>query len=161
MKPTEKKLSVRHLVVDQFMTAKVECVTFAMTVKDCITLFLHKNFSGAPVVDQAQRLVSIVSESDLMKFAAAGGLNDPLQKFALKLVPLSKVVAVNHGAAFSEVFKKFLENPVRRVVVIDGNGKVLGIVSRGNVLRAFIETEAAEQAAIAKAAEKEKTDKAS
>ncbi|MEQ1877577.1 MAG: CBS domain-containing protein [Bdellovibrionia bacterium] len=149
MKPTEK-LSVRHMIVDQFMTPKVECVTFAMTVKDVIEMLLRKNFSGAPIVDQAQRLVSIISESDLMKFAATGGLNEPLQKYALKLAPLSKIVSVVHGAPFSEVFKKFLENPVRRVVVVDGNGKVLGIVSRGNVLRAFLESEAAEGAAKAK-----------
>lgn len=151
--PAKEKLSVRHLVVDQFMTTKVECVTFGMTVKECITLMLHKNFSGAPIIDQALRLVSIVSESDLMKFAATGGLNEPLQKYAIKLAPLSKVISVNHGATFGEVFKKFLEHPVRRVVVIDGNGKVLGIVSRGNILRAFIDSESAEAALKSKAAE--------
>ena len=149
-----EKMSVRHMVVDQFMTPKPECVLFAMTVKEVIQLLLKKNFSGAPIVDQAQRLVSIVSESDLMKFAAAGGLNEPLQKFAMKLPKLSEMVAVVHGAPFSEVFKKFLENPVRRVVVVDGNGKVMGIVSRGNVLRAFLESESADSAVKAKLEDK-------
>ncbi|HEX4923038.1 MAG TPA: CBS domain-containing protein [Bdellovibrionales bacterium] len=135
------KLAVRHLTAEKFMTSKVLCVTFAMTVEEVIQALLEHKISGAPVIDQAQRLVSVVSESDLIRFAASGGLKKTLQTFESKLVPTAKLVWVLRTDPFALVFKKFLEHKVRRILVTDGNGKVIGIISRSNVLRAFLESE--------------------
>ena len=135
------KSPVGQILVESMMTSPVVSLNLTTTVKEAIYILLTRRISGAPVLDQAERLVSVVSEADLMKFAALGGIHDPLGNFKDKLVATSALVTVKKTETFKEVFKQLLVNPVRRVLVVDSAGKVQGIVSRANILRAFLTSE--------------------
>ncbi len=76
-----------------------------------------------------------------MRFAALGGLDQPLTDFAQKLVPAGQLVKVQPGDPFSEVFKLFLTKPVRRVLVVDKDMNLVGIVSRRDMIAAFLKSE--------------------
>ncbi len=132
---------VKNLKVEDVMTVTVHCATMDMSVRSIIKMLLTKNISGAPVIDQMDRVVSVISESDLIKFAALGGLDKPLSEFASKLPNSGNLVAVQRQDIFRDVFKQFLVNPVRRVLVLDSTGKIQGLVSRSNILRAFLSEE--------------------
>ena len=124
--------------VGDIMTSHVHTLQPSMTVRSAINLLLNNKVSGAPLVDPQGRVLSVVSESDLIKFAAMGQLDTELVALQSKLVAASKVIAVRKGDSFREVFKQFLTKPVRRVIVVDDMGKLQGIVSRSNLLRAFL-----------------------
>ena len=141
---SEKK-RVGSYTIEEIMTEDVVTLTPNTTVREAIRLFLEKNIAGAPIIDSARKVVSIISEVDLMKFAAQGKMDLPMQQLLKNLVKADKVVTVNHRENFKDVFKKFLLNPVRRVLVVDSTGKLQGLVSRKNILRTFMEVEEAEQ----------------
>jgi predicted transcriptional regulator len=139
----EKKGS--GITIEKLMTTEVETLSPTTTVGQAIELFLSKKISGTPIVDQAERVISVVSEADLMKFAAIAGLKKPLQDFLGKLTPADKLVTVAKSDSFVQVFKQFMTKPVRRVLVTDSNGRLQGLVSRRNLLEIFLKIKKEEE----------------
>ncbi len=135
------KSPIGNQAVEQMMTSPVISFALTTTVKEAVYILLTRRISGAPILDQAGRLVTVVSEADLMKFSALGGLHNPISSFQDKLVPTASVVTVKATDTFKDVFKQLLTNPVRRVIVVDAVGRVQGIVSRANILKAFLRSE--------------------
>ncbi len=138
---TQPKTKVGLLTVADIMVHKVRTVTPLMTIREAMHLFLTFNISGAPVIDPMGIAVSVVSQSDLMKFAAGGFMDEPLLKVMDKLATIDQLVVVKKTDPFKEVFKQFLLQPVRRVLVVDNTGKLEGIVSQSSILKAFMSTE--------------------
>ena len=134
-----KKLSVSTLKVEQVMTKNVFCLSSDMTIKTAIQDFILRKISGAPLILPAtELLLTVVSEADLIKFAAMDGLDQPLKDFIPRLPALEDMVTVRAKDSFGELFKKFILKPVRRVIVVSDDGHVVGIVSRRDIMSAFI-----------------------
>ena len=137
-----KKSNVSTLHIVDIMTLKPTTVSLGDTLRAIITVFLDQKISGAPVVEKGSlKVLSVVSESDLMRFAALGSLDQTLSDFSGKLVPVAELVTVQKDDPFSEVFKRFLTKPVRRVLVVDKLGNLQGIVSRRDIIAAFLKSE--------------------
>ena len=135
-----KKLSVSTLKVENIMTKNVFCLSAATTVKDAIKIYVELAISGAPLIlPTTEILLTVVSESDLIKFAAMDGLDKPLNDFIDRLPKLEDMVTARAEDSFGALFKKLLLKPVRRVIVVTPAGHVVGIVSRRDVMKAFVE----------------------
>lgn len=133
----EKKANVAHLAVASVMTENPCSVTPTMTIGQVIELLLKHSISGAPIVDQNNRLISFISEADIMQLAVSDGLETQVV-MVLKKLPVEKdLVTVLANDEFPVLYKKFLTQPVRRILVVDGSGKVKGVVSRREVIRTF------------------------
>ncbi len=138
-------LELSRITVEKIMTVNVTTLDAQMSIQEIIELFLQEKISGAPVVDKQRKVLSIVSEADLMKIAALNGLDIPLQKVLSTLPKAEQLITVKRTELFKDVFKQFLTNPVRRVIVVDDVFRLQGIVSRRNLIRAFLhEKKAAE-----------------
>lgn len=119
------------------MTENPCSVTPTMTIGQVIELLLKHSISGAPIVDQNNRLISFISEADIMQLAVSDGLETQVV-MVLKKLPVEKdLVTVLANDEFPVLYKKFLTQPVRRILVVDGSGKVKGVVSRREVIRTF------------------------
>jgi CBS domain-containing protein len=137
------------------MTRNVVSVSPDTTVGELVTILLSRNISGVPVIDTDGTLVGVVTEGDLMRRAELGTerkhggwlafftatatmAEDYVKSHGTKVRDLMTptVVAVAPTAPLSEVADLMEERHVRRVPVVEG-GKVVGIVSRANLLRAW------------------------
>ena len=137
-----KKSSVSTLHIIDIMTPDPYSLNLSQTLRSIIKTFIEKKISGAPVVEKGTlKVISVVSESDLMRFAALGSLDQPLSDFGEKLVPSGQLVTVEANDSFAEVFKRFLTKPVRRVLVVDKQMNLVGIVSRRDMIAAFLKSE--------------------
>ena len=125
----------KELRVASIMTAKVFCVSPDMTVRDAINLLVKNHIAGAPVCDNQKVVLSVVSEGDLLKLAARMGMDKPISQCLPKLVKTEKLHTIKKTESFADAYKKFLTHPVHRLIVVDDQGKLQGIVSRSNVLR--------------------------
>src|SRR3954470_11249760 len=140
------------LTAADVMTTEVLSVEPDTPVRDIAQLLYTRRISGVPVVEQG-RVIGIVSEGDLIGHAAAIGeqrrswwlsafMNDSLsaRDYAkthgrtARDVMTASVVAVEETATLAEVAKTLVRHRIKRVPVVR-NGKLVGIVTRGNLLQ--------------------------
>ena len=127
-------------------------------VRDVIRMLIDNRISGVPVVEDGT-VVGIISEGDLIlrerSYRQRGGmaflaqqLFEDHEKLALEYrkahglvaedVMSGPVVTILPGTPVEEIAHLMAERQIKRVPVVDG-GKLVGIVSRGDVLRAAYE----------------------
>ena len=138
------------------MTHDVVTVHADTTVKEIAEILLARGISGVPVVDAAGALVGIVSEGDLIHrvendterrsswwlelFADRERMaRDFIKSHARKAgdVMTRRVITVKPDTPLGEVSSLLDKHRIKRVPVVDGD-KIVGIVSRGNLLKALV-----------------------
>ncbi|MCK5942455.1 MAG: CBS domain-containing protein [Planctomycetes bacterium] len=112
-------------------------------VLDAVDDLIQRRVSGAPVTDRG-RLVGVFSERDaLAAIAAAHYEDEPPGTVAQHMRRDFAVVGAD--ADIFEVASVFRAQPIRRVPVVDTERHLLGIISRGDVLKALRRTYATRQ----------------
>jgi CBS domain-containing protein len=92
-------------------------------------------FSGVPIADGNGSLVGIVTELDLIKALRAG---KPLEHVSVTDIMTCDVVTVDVSTPVEEIMRIFECEHILRVPVMR-EGKIVGIVSRPDLLRAVVE----------------------
>ena len=115
--------------VASVMTVRPIVATEATGFKEIAGLLAEHRVSALPVVDKAGRLLGVVSESDLLLKAGA--------RFARDLMT-SPAVAIGPLALVTEAVRLLHDTRVKRLPVVDKDGLVIGIVTRGDLLRVFL-----------------------
>jgi CBS domain-containing protein len=144
------------------MTTNVITVTPETTVRDLAELLSRHGISGVPVVDADNELVGIVSEGDLLHRAETGTerrterrrtrwvdwltsdqdlARDYLKSHArmVRDVMTRDVLTVSETTGLDEIADLLETQRIRRVPVVR-DGKLVGIVSRANLVRALAMT---------------------
>jgi CBS domain-containing protein len=112
------------------MTTTVITVGPDLLLSDVIKLLLRWHISGAPVVDEAGRLVGIISEYDIMKFAFAGNVRERRVSEAMT----RDITAFGPDTPVPELVECCATQRIRRAPIVE-DGRVIGIVSRRDILR--------------------------
>lgn len=148
------------MLAKDVMTSDVIVVTKETTVTEVARLLVEHKVSGLPVVDEERRVLGMVSERDLIYqdkklhtpafLEILGGviyLENPqrvasdLQKMtAAKVAEImtSKVYSVKEDSPIEDIATIMVERQVNRVPVVDADGKLAGIVSRQDLVKAMI-----------------------
>lgn len=135
------------------MTVGAATVRPDATVGEAARIMLQYRISGLPVVDESGSLVGIITEGDFLRRAETGTERRRPRWLEVLLGPgrLAAEYAHTHGQRVDEVMTRdvvtvTVDTPVedivglmerhgiKRLPVVDG-GKVVGIVSRANLLR--------------------------
>jgi CBS domain-containing protein len=117
------------------MTDDVVTVDPDTQIQEAIELLLEQRISGLPVTDRAGNLIGIVTEFALLAIAYDEGvLLDKVQKHMT-----TQVITVSPDDPISRVADLCIVHRVRRVPVVD-NGRLVGLISRCDVLRGVYET---------------------
>lgn len=138
------------------MTREVLSVTPETRVPEIVKLLLTRGISGVPVVDANGKVVGVVSEGDLLRRAELGTQKErgSWTQFFTGTATLAEDYIRSHGAQAADVMSRDVlsvradaplskiadlmeDHHIRRVPVVDENGKLVGIISRANLLRAF------------------------
>jgi CBS domain-containing protein len=138
----------------QIMTRPVITVSPDTTILEAANLMLQRHISGLPVVDAAGKLVGIVSESDFIRRSEIGTQRkrNRLLNFILGPGQAATDFVHEHGGKIAEIMTPepvtitedtsleaivtlMEKNRLKRLPVIR-NDRVVGIVSRANLLQA-------------------------
>ncbi len=111
------------------MTRPVVTVEPTTSVRAASALLIDRSFSALPVVERGGRLVGIVSGADLL----VAGLNQTTTTVAT--VMKSPVISAPLTATPTELASAMLGNRLHCLPVVDARGAVVGVVSRGDLLR--------------------------
>jgi CBS domain-containing protein len=138
----------------QIMTHSVATVAPDATILEAANIMLQRHVSGLPVVDAAGKLVGVVSEGDFIRRSEIGtqrkrgrwlkfllgtsaAATDYVRENGRKVseVMTSDPITIAEDTALEEIVKTMETNHVKRLPVMK-DGKLVGIVSRANLLQA-------------------------
>jgi CBS domain-containing protein len=108
-------------------------VTGTTSTEQATELLLHHRFTALPVVDDGGRLVGIVSEADLIRDPLAGRPGPRPRTVAAAMT--TDVLTLQPDAALSDLARALSEGGLRVVPIVDDGRRLLGVVSRGDLLR--------------------------
>ena len=124
-------MSIIPLIKD-FMTTSVTTLDPEMSIIDAITIFTHKGLGGAPVVDENNHVLGILTERDTMSVAANGSFfNGNFGTVKTYMNPDVKTVHPDNDLFY--LASRFRNEPFRRYPVVK-NDILVGVVSRKDVL---------------------------
>ena len=142
--------------VSDVMTPKVISVVPSDRIADAIRLMLDNRISGLPVIDAAGRLVGMVTEGDLLRRAETGTTRHRARWLQFLLSPgrladeyvhthgrrvdevmTCDVVTATEATSLDTVVQLMERHGIKRLPVVR-DGKVIGIVSRANLLHALV-----------------------
>ena len=125
------------------MTTGVIIVGLNTSVANIARVLVNSQISAVPVVDEDGALVGIVSEADLIHLEGS----DFLKSHGVKAADImtKPAITANPEMGLDELVSLFDKHRIKRVPVVD-HGKIVGIVSRANILKAVAHDAIAEAA---------------
>jgi CBS domain-containing protein len=121
--------------VRDYMDTVVATLRADQNILDAVYLLLDKRVTGAPVVDDQNRLIGILTEKDLLRLLAEGVDAGP-PKGTVGDYMAAKVMTVSPDMNIYFCAGLFLNDVVRRFPVVE-HGKVVGAITRYDILRAI------------------------
>jgi CBS domain-containing protein len=138
------------------MTANVETVTSDTEVSEIARRLIARNVSALPVVDDQNNVIGIVSEGDLMRRSENQTERQPswwIRVFAepedrardyikshgtsAQDIMSRNVISVSEDTPLAEIAETLERHHIKRVTVLR-DGKLVGIVSRANLLQGLV-----------------------
>jgi CBS domain-containing protein len=143
--------------VEDVMTTDVCTVRPETSLKEAAEILARRRISGLPVVDPESHVVGVLSEADIL-FKERGGPDKkgflerwlllPLPELEAKLAARTvgesmSVPAVTIGPRrpLTEAANSMIEDGVNRLPVVDDEAKLIGIVTRADLVRAFVRSD--------------------
>jgi CBS domain-containing protein len=121
----------------QIMQRPVFATTIRASVRDIASQLVGNGFSGMPVAERDGTVVGIITEADILRVLVEG---KPLETLMAGSVMSSNPTTVDVDTPITEVMGILQEHHILRVPVTD-RGKLIGIISRSDVIRAVLEPE--------------------
>ncbi len=146
------------MLVKDIMSKDLVTVFETNTIEEVARIFIDKKISGMPVVDSQGKLVGVITEGDLvyqqkklnppvfLSFfdgviqVGKNAFFDEIKKisaFMVKdLMTKEDLIVAREDAELTDVATLMIENKVNRVPILDDQDKVVGIVTRYDLIRA-------------------------
>lgn len=152
-----------RLMVRDVMTREVVTVRGDTPVKDVAETLVAHGVSAVPVVDAENRVLGVVSEADLLRKEEikeqyyGEGYRPPLRTRLRRSlskeghrkpggdtaagVMTAPAVTIRSHASVVSAMRLMSEHGVKRLPVVGRDGRLEGIVSRGDLMRVFLRTD--------------------
>jgi CBS domain-containing protein len=117
--------------VNEVMTAKPSCCSPDTPLQEVGHLMVAHDCGEIPVIDAGGKPLGVVTDRDIVVRTVAQGVN-PLERKASDVMT-SPCLTVPEDADLDECTGKMEENQVRRMLVVDGQGCLCGIVAQADV----------------------------
>jgi len=140
----------RQLLVRDVMTAAPKSVAAKNPLSDAANLLLSSIFTGLPVVDDKGRPIGVITQGDLIAKGGlplrlgllaesdqnrAGTVIDALSSRSAAEVMTTPAVTIAEDRPLAEAVNLMLAKDFKRLPVVDGTGRLTGMLSRLDIFR--------------------------
>lgn len=124
------------ITVAKYMTSKPVTLKPEMDISEAIHIFIKNRVSGAPVLDDAGKLVGLFSEADCIESYLSCAYNGNAECGTVADNMTTDLTTVSADADIIEAARLFKTHRLRRMPVLN-HGKLVGQISRHDILRAI------------------------
>lgn len=133
------------------MSTKVIAVNPKTTVEEISRIFVSNSISGVPVINKENRVIGVVSESDIIfreirhDPSLVERLGDIVLSRKLREVEragktageimTSPPITVHEGTPLRELVQIITEKKIKRIIIVDKEGHPVGIVSKIDIVK--------------------------
>ena len=142
--------------VAELMTQDVVTVTPETTLKEVAALLVDRRISGLPVVQADGTVVGVVSEADILVKEQGPEPRHGLLRWLLgarkdderllartaEEAMTAPAITVRAASSVSHAARLMTQNGVKRLPVLNRNDRLVGIVTRSDLVRAFTRSDA-------------------
>jgi CBS domain-containing protein len=144
--------------VKDLMTSEVLTVRTGTPLKDAAALLAQHRISGLPVVDDQRRVLGVLSEGDILykesetrehrsfleRLLTAPGNGALELKLAARTVGeamSAPALTIGPRRSVTEAATTMIDEGVKRLPVVDHDERLMGIITRADLVRAFIRSD--------------------
>ncbi|MDC8831300.1 CBS domain-containing protein [Alteromonas gilva] len=127
---------MESLLVSKYMSLHPVRLTEKMSVAEAVEMLLYHNQSGGPVLDSNGVLCGFLSEQDCIK-AMVESTYYREQICRVGEIMQSPVLTVTPGMSILEVAEKLLREKPKVYPVVDADNKLVGAITRTQILDAI------------------------
>jgi acetoin utilization protein AcuB len=134
------------MLVRDRMTRSAVTINPKTSLQDALDLMHSKNFSRLPVLDSKDRLVGIVSEKQLLRYSPSEAttldvyeIRGVMSRTTVDKVMSRNLITITPDTPLEDAARLMDDNDISGMPVVDGD-KVLGMITRSDLFRAFLET---------------------
>ncbi|MFA7552672.1 MAG: CBS domain-containing protein [Spongiibacteraceae bacterium] len=120
----------------QLMSSPVVTATMGQTLTEIWSLFAKQGFHHLPVLDDQQHIQGIVSDRDILRFAANSSRqvgDTPIERLMSR-----QVISAGDEAEVRAIAEVMCSREIGAVPIIDSSEQLVGIVSRSDILRTLV-----------------------
>ena len=142
----------RRIFVRDVMTRNVIKVREDADINEVATLLSENRISGLPVVDGQGRVIGMITEADVLAMAGmkkghvfkdvirhllGEPLPGPKRSNHLRDVMTSPAITTGPEADIREIALTLDKKRIKRLPVVDEQGRLIGVISRADIVRAI------------------------
>jgi CBS-domain-containing membrane protein len=140
------------VLVDEVMTKEVVAVKKYDDIQEAARLLTENRISGLPVVDAENSVLGVVTEADILSMTGIKDghnfrdilrhiLGEPLPErksgHLVGDIMTSPAITTRRDADIKKVAKVLDEKRIKRLPVVDRKNKLVGVISRADIVRAI------------------------
>jgi CBS domain-containing protein len=142
---------IADIHVSDIMSKDPHTFSPTTTILEAAQSIIDLRISGAPVVDDENNLVGIVSEKDILsalfeetmtnsgKVSKTGALEVKSMSYTIDKIMIKNVLSANLNDEITPALSIMQDNNLRRMPVV-GDSKLIGIISIGDIHRAIFKS---------------------
>lgn len=144
------------MLVKDFMIEDVYVARPTFTLKELLQIFIENRIGGVPIVDEDNKLISVVSDGDILRYLAPKEsifkdyftyvpvlpgksldetVSSKLNDTVLSLLRNNRITTLSPEDHLEDAIKVISQHHFKKIPVVDANNRVVGIISRGDALR--------------------------
>lgn len=120
---------IRSTVAEEIMSKTLEMIAPQVTVGEALSKMQSRGFQHYPVVDGGSAVVGIVSERDLLKARADQKIQEVMTR---------RVLTTDIHSSLRDMALAMLNEKIGALPVTNADGKIVGIITRTDILRALV-----------------------
>jgi CBS domain-containing membrane protein len=151
LRHAEQRVS-KKVLVREVMTKNVIKIRENAEINEVTTLLSEHRISGLPVVDGQDHVIGMITEADVLAMAGMNKrhafkdvirhlLGEPLpgpkQSKCIRDVMTSPATTTGPEVDIREVASTLDEKRIKRLPVVDERGRLIGVISRADIVRAI------------------------
>ncbi|SCA63834.1 hypothetical protein SCG7109_BH_00010 [Chlamydiales bacterium SCGC AG-110-M15] len=127
-----------QILAYQVMTRPVITLTPHNLIKEAVDIFLNKRFRHIPLLDEEDHVVGIISDRRVMREMIEKDIKYSDEERLIRDIMVNKVLAADQMTEIGQIAKIFIEEKIGSMPVVDKERKLLGILTRSDLLRTIV-----------------------